>query len=194
MNSYSKTAFDKAASDKVFAQILTAFDPQKALGEQANADWRYLTEKFVTSAWIAAAIDSKNGSFKNPDYYASNETERDEVVAVQNHFEKYSEYAILLAGTGDTPFSDYLNGISVEDFCNIMQDLRGNDAAREIQRLYKEGVLSYDLGGSDLHSYMKQLRFKYIPSISKLNEAKRGAIPKRRYNMTKSRSRDEKYL
>lgn len=178
----------------VFARILTAFDSQKALGEQANADWRQLTNKFVTSAWIAAAIDSKNGSFKNPDHYASNETERDEVIAVQNHFLKYNEYSILLAGSSEAPFSDYLNDISVEDFCNLMQDLRGNDAAREIQRLYKGGVIADDLGGSQLYRYMEQLGLKYIPTVSKLNEARRGEIPKRRYNMTKSRGRDEKFM
>ncbi|MDE6335269.1 MAG: hypothetical protein K2L34_01745 [Muribaculaceae bacterium] len=194
MNSYSKKAFDKAASDVVFARILTAFDPQKALGEQANADWRHLTENFVTSAWISAAIDYKNGNFKNPDHYASNETERDEVIAVQNHFQKYSEYAILLAGVGEVPFSDYLNGISMEDFRGLMQNLRGNDAAREIQRLYKEGVIADDLGGSQLHRYMKQLGLKYIPTVSKLNEARRGEISKKGYDMTKSRGRDEKFL
>ena len=194
MNSYSKKAFDKAASDVVFARILTAFDPSNALGEQANSDWRHLTEKFVTLAWIAAAIDSKNGNFKDPDHYASNETERDEVIAVQNHIRKYNEYAILLSGAGESPFSDYLNDISVEDFCELMQDLRGNDAAREIQRLYKEGFIAKDLGGSLLHRYMEQLGLRYIPTISKLNEARRDEIPKRGYDMAKSRGRDEKFL
>ena len=194
MNTYSKKAFDKAASDVVFARILTAFDPSKALGEQANSDWRHLTEKFVTPAWIAAAVDSKNGVFKDPGFYTSNEIERDEVIAVQNHIRKYNEYTILLSGAGESPFSDYLNDISVEDFCELMQDLRGNDAAREIQRLYKEGIIAKDLGGSLLHRYMEQLGLRYIPTISKLNEARRGEIPKRGYDMTKSRGRDEKFL
>lgn len=194
MNRNYKKLLEIAALDVEFARILTAPDSALALRERANTAWLQLNEGLVTSAWISAALDSKKGIFKDPSHYASNETERDEVIAVQNHFRKYNEYAIILSGTSESPFSDYLNDISVEDFCKLMQNLRGNDAAREIQRLYKEGLIEDDLGGSQLHRYMEQLGLKYIPTVSKLNEARRGEIPKRGYDMTKSRGRDEKFL
>ncbi|MDE6340209.1 MAG: hypothetical protein K2K97_10560, partial [Muribaculaceae bacterium] len=78
------------------------------------------------------------------------------------------------------PFSDYLYGITIEDFRVLMKDLTGMDSAREIQRLYKEGVLADDLGGSQLHRYMERLGLPYIPTINHLNSAKRGEIPRGR--------------
>ena len=194
MNTYSKKAFDKAVSDVVFARIFTALDPEKALLKLSNYLWLKKTAKFVTTTWVYAAIDAKNGIFKDPKEYTSDPIELEEIEVVQKHFNRFNEYADLLAGTSESPFSDYLNGISIEDFRILVQDLRGNDAAREIQRLYKEGVISYDLGGSQLHRYMEQLGLKYIPTVSKLNEARRSEIPNRGYDMTKSRGRDEKFL
>lgn len=194
MNRNNKKAIERATVDLEFARILTASDPENALRELQTSKWLRLTQEFVTSAWISSAIDAQNGIFKVPASYASNDIELREVLVVQDHFRKYNEYATLLAGASETPFSYYLNGMTVAEFRERMQSLRGNDVAREIQRLYKEHIIVDDLGGSQLHRYMEQLGLKSVPSISKLNEAKRGVIPKGRYNMAKSRGNDEKYL
>ena len=194
MNTYSKRAIEKASADVVFARILTSPDPDNALRKMANCIWLKKTEKFVTSAWVMAAIDAKNGIFKDAETYSADEIELDEIKSVQSHFRKFNEYADLLSGTDGKPFSDYLYGITIEEFRELLQDKRGMDAAREIQLLYRDGTLASDLGGSQLHRYMEQLGLPYIPTVNHLNTARRGEIPKGRYNMIKSRANDERYL
>lgn len=180
--------------DPFFARIYTAPDPQKALRKLQNHMWLQKTDKFIGNSWPLAAIDAKNGVFKNPADYTNVEIEIEEIAIVQDFFRCFNKYADLLSCTGKNPFSDYLYGISVEDFRMLLKDQRGMDAAREIQRLYKEGILSNDLGGTKLHSFMEELGLPYIPTVNHLNAAKRGEISKGRYNMSKSRARDEKFL
>ena len=193
MNTYSNKAFEKASEDVVFARILTAPEPEKALRKLSNHLWIKKTEKFITSVWVLSAIDAKNGIFKDPRDYSNDSIELEEIEAVQNHFRRFNEYADLLARNSEKPFTDYLYGISVEDFRALLQHKRGMDAAREIQSLYKEGILAEDLGGSQLHRYMEQMGLPYIPTVNHLNAARRGEITKGRYNMTKSRAKEEKY-
>lgn len=194
MNTCAKNAIEKATSDMVFARILTAPEPGKAMRKLSNYLWIQKTAKLVSSVWVQAAIDAKNGIFKDSHHYSNERIELEEIEVVQNHFRRFNEYADLLAGISEKPFSDYLYGISVEDFRALLQHKRGMDAAREIQLLYKKGALAEDLGGSQLHRYMEQMGLPYIPTINHLNAARRGEITKGRYNMTKSRAKQEKLL
>lgn len=194
MTSYSKKALKLAAEDVVFARIIAAPEPNEALQNLKNYMWLKKTEKFVTSAWVPAALDAREGIFKEPTAYSSDEIEKEEITEVQNYFRRFNLYSDLLAGVSDKPFTDYLYDITVEDFRSLLQDKRGMDAAREIQILYQDGVLASDLGGSQLHRYMEQLGLPYIPTVNHLNTARRGEIKKGRYNMANSRAKGEKYL
>lgn len=192
--SYERRIMELVMRDPIFARIYTAPDSQKALRKLQGNIWLQKTEKFIGSSWPLAAIDAKNGIYKNPADYTMDEIEVEEITTVQVFYRRFNEYADLLSGTGNNPFSYYLYGISIEDFRMLLKDLRGMDAAREIQRLYKEGILSDDLGGTKLHSFMEELGLPYIPTVNHLNAAKRGEISKGRYNMSKSRASDEKFL
>lgn len=194
MTVHNKRTLERAKTDVVFARILTALDPIKAMNKQDRYEWFAITKRFVTTAWVIPAIDAREGRFNNPSCYSSDPLELDEIEKVQTHIRRFNEYADLLAGTSERPFTDYLNGITVEDFRSLLVDKRGMDAAREIQFLYKNQILSEDLGGSLLYRYMEQLGLPYIPTINHLNAARRGEISKGRYNMKKSREKDERYL
>ena len=194
MTVHNKRALERAKTDVVFARILTALDPIKAMNKQDRYEWFAITKRFVTTAWVIPAIDAREGRFNNPSCYSNDPLELDEIEKVQTHIRRFNEYADLLAGTSERPFTDYLNGITVEDFRSLLVDKRGMDAAREIQFLYKNQILSEDLGGSLLYRYMEQLGLPYIPTINHLNAARRGEISKGRYNMKKSREKDERYL
>lgn len=194
MTVHNKRALERAKTDVVFARILTALDPIKAMNKQDRYEWFAITKRFVTTAWVIPAIDAREGRFNNPSCYSSDPLELDEIEKVQTHIRRFNEYADLLAGTSERPFTDYLNGITVEDFRSLLVDKRGMDAAREIQFLYKNQILSEDLGGSLLYRYMEQLGLPYIPTINHLNAARRGEISKGRYNMKRSRETDEQYL
>lgn len=194
MKTIGRRALELARKDPLFARIITAQDPLETKKHFEKSLWIRKTGKFATDTWVLAAIDAKNGNFKNPTSYSDDEVEIEEIIVVQEHFRRFNEYTEILSGTGDDPFSGYLNGITVEEFRILLKDLRGMDAAREIQRLYKEELIDNDLGGSKLHGFMEQLGLPYIPTVNHLNAAKRGEVSKGRYNMTKSRIRDEKYL
>lgn len=192
--SYERRAMELVSIDPYFRRIYAALEPIKAMRKLQNYIWFNMTEKFIGDAWVFAAIDAKNGIFNEPVTYSKDEIEVEEIQRVQDYFRRFNLYAELLSCSGDTPFSNYLKGISVEDFRMLLKDLRGMDAAREIQRLYKEEVIDMDLGGSKLHVFMEQLGLPYIPTVNHLNAARRGEISKGRYNISKSRARDEKYL
>lgn len=194
MKNISRRALELAHKDPLFARIITSPDPLETKKYYEKVLWIRKTGKFATDAWVLAAIDAKNGIFKNPATYSDDEVAIAEIMVVQEHFRRFNEYTEILSFTGDDPFSGYLNGITVEEFRILLKDLRGMDAAREIQRLYKDGIIDNDLGGSRLHGFMEQLGLPYIPTVNHLNAARRGEISKGRYNMTKSRARDEKYL
>lgn len=194
MTSYNKKALKLAAEDAIFARILAAPEPNEALQKLKNYMWLKKTEKFVTYAWVLAAIDAREGLFKEVTDYSSDEIEKEEIAEVQNYFRRFNLYSDLLSGVCEKPFSDYLYDITVEDFRMLIQDKRGMDAAREIQLLYQEGVLASDLGGSQLHRYMEQLGLPYIPTVNHLNTARRGEIPKARYNMAKSHAKNEPFI
>ena len=194
MTVHNKRALERAKTDVVFARILTALDPIKAMNKQDRYEWFAITKRFVTTAWVIPAIDAREGRFNNPSCYSNDPLELDEIEKVQTHIRRFNEYADLLAGTSERPFTDYLNGITVEDFRSLLVDKRGMDAAREIQFLYKNQILSEDLGGSLLYRYMEQLGLLYIPTINHLNAARRGEISKGRYKMKRSREKDEQYL
>lgn len=193
MTMHQKRAIERAKTDVVFARILASPDPIKSLDMQNRDEWFITTERFVTTAWITPALDARTGIFNAPSDYSSDPTEIEEIEKAQNLIRKFSEYADLLAGTNEKPFTDYLNGITVEDFRYQMAGKKGMEVAREIQRLYQNQILSDDLGGTQLYRYMKELGFSYIPTVNHLNEARRGEIPKGRYNMSKSRRRNEKF-
>lgn len=183
-----------ARKDPLFARIITAPDPFETKKYFDKYLWIRKTNKFATVAWIKAAIDAKNGIFRDPTAYSEDEMEIEEIIEVQEHFRRFNEYTGILAGIGDDPFSNYLNGITEDEFKNLLKDLRGMDAAREIQRLYKEEIIDNDLGGSKLHRFMEQLGMPYIPTVNHLNSARRGEVPIGRYNMAKSRARDDRYI
>lgn len=190
---YNKRAIKLANEDIVFASIITAANPTKALDAFQEKSWMLLTASFQTTAWFTAAMDMKRGIFKMPEAYSDDPTEISEIKSVQEHTQKFAEYSALITGNGADPLSDYLYGITIEEFRNLMVNLRGLDAAREIQRLYKDGALAHDLGGSKLHRFMEQLNLPYIPSVNQLNNARRGEINPARYNMEKSRTRRRIY-
>lgn len=194
MTTYNKRVLERAKTDVVFARIFVAPDPSKALKKLEHYMWLKITERLATNAWVIPALDAREGLFRHPTAYSSDAVEIEEIEKVQNHIRKFSEYADLLAGASEAPFTDYLNGISVEDFRCLLICKRGMDAAREIQSLYKEGTLAQDLGGSKLHRYMEQLGLPYIPTVNHLNAARRGEITKAKYNMANSRAKDEKYF
>lgn len=192
MTSYNKRALEFAKGDVVFARILVAPDPVKALKRLEHQMWLQTTEYLLTSAWVIPALDAREGVNKTPFEYSDDPLEIEEIERIQNLVRKFKEYSDLLAGTSDRPFTDYLNGITVEDFRCLMTGKRGMDAAREIQLLYKKGALAPDLGGSQLHRYMEQLDLPYIPTVNHLNAARRCEITNGRYNMAKSRAKEEK--
>lgn len=192
--SYERRAMELIPVDIDFRRIYAALEPNEVMGRLQNDIWLNMTKKFVGNAWAFAAIDAKNGIFKEPEKYSTDNVEIEEIIAVQKHIRRFNEYAELLLCTGQESLHGYLSGITVQDFRNKLKDLRGMDAAREIQRLYKEGIIDDDLGGSKLHAFMEQLGLPYIPTVNHLNAARRGEISKGRYNMSKSRAKDEKYL
>lgn len=193
MTVYNKRALERAKVDAVFARILTAIEPIKAMNRQDRYEWFGITKRFITTAWVIPALDAREGRFNNPSDYSTDHLELEEIEKAQNHIRRFNEYADLLAGTSEKPFTDYLNGITVEDFRCLLVDKRGMEAAREIQLLYKTQTLSDDLGGSQLHRYMEQIGLPYIPTINHLNAARRGEISRGRYNMKKSREVEERY-
>lgn len=186
MTVHNKKAIERAKQDPLFARILLASDPKRALDKQQEYMWIHLTEQLTTTAWVIPAMDIRAGKFKDPSDYSDNPNEIKEIETVQDFFRRYSEYASLLAGTGVKPFTDYLNGMSVVEFIQLLQPLTGMDAARAIQKLYKERILDDDLGGSQLHRYMEELGLPYIPTVNHLNAARRGEISKGRGNKNKS--------
>lgn len=194
MTKHKKLAIERAKTDVVFARILAAPDPIKALKKLEHYMWLNMTDRLATYAWVIPALDVREGVVKDPSEYSTDPIEIEEIERVQNHIRKFNEYADLLAGSSEKPFTDYLNGITVEDFRCMLVDKRGMDASRKIQYLYQDQALSTDLGGSELHRYMEQLGLPYIPTVNHLNMARRGQISKGRYNMTKSREKEEKYL
>lgn len=194
MTLHNKRALECAKVDAVFARILTALEPIKAMNKQERYEWSGITKRFITTAWVIPALDAREGRFNTPSDYSCDPLEQGEIEKVQNHIRRFNEYADLLAGTREKPFTDYLNGITVEDFRCLLVNKRGMDAAREIQILYRNQTLSDDLGGSQLYRYMEQLGLPYIPTINHLNAARRGEISKGRYNMKKSREVEERYI
>lgn len=194
MTVHNKRALERAKVDAVFARILTAVEPIKEMNRQDRYEWFGITKRFITTAWVIPALDAREGRFNNPSDYSTDHLELEEIEKAQNHIRRFNEYADLLAGTSEKPFTDYLNGITVEDFRCLLVDKRGMEAAREIQLLYKNQTLSDDLGGSQLHRYMEQIGLPYIPTINHLNAARRGEISRGRYNMKKSREVEERYI
>lgn len=194
MTVHNKRALERAKVDAVFARILTAIEPIKAMNRQDRYEWFGITKRFITTAWVIPALDAREGRFNSPSDYSTDHLELEEIEKAQNHIRRFNEYADLLAGTSEKPFTDYLNGITVEDFRCLLVDKRGMEAAREIQLLYKNQTLSDDLGGSQLHRYMEQIGLPYIPTINHLNAARRGEISRGRYNMKKSREVEERYI
>ncbi len=187
MTRHNENAKERALRDPIFARIFLAPDPKKALLNQQEYMWCHLTKRLATTVWVIPAMDAREGNFKDPSLYSTDPTEMEEIEKVQNHFRRFSEYRAMLAGIGEKPFTDYLNGLSVEGFIQLMQPLRGMDAARAIQKLYKDGILDEDLGGSQLHRFMEELGLPYIPTVNHLNAARRGEVSKGRYNMSKKR-------
>lgn len=177
--------------DPIFAYICISPNPKAACRRFLEKLWVSTTGKNVGEAWIYAALDEKNGIIKDPSVYSTDEAEIEEVRKVHEFFNRSRLYYNTLASCCNKPFSDYLYNITVDDFRALMSNLRGMDAAREIQNLYKEGILAPDLGGSLLHRFMEQLNLPYIPTVNHLNEAKRGEIPAPKYDMKKSRMRSE---
>lgn len=177
--------------DKTLARILLSSNPLHSLSSIEHEEWLSLTEDLKGEAWKQFALDYRNGKHRHWVHYSKDEVELEELRVVYEHLEKFSNYRQIMTVGCESPFSDYLsNNISVEDFYDLMRPLRGMDAAREIQRLYKEGVISSDLGGTKLHAYMENLGLPFIPTVNHLNEARRGEIPAPRYNMSKSRERE----
>lgn len=187
MTNHYRRAIELASVDKVFAQILTSVNPEKVLQEVEARVWLNLTNDMNGKLWPLAAIDAKQGIKKRPMDYSNDLSEVAEIEVVQSHFSRFGGYAAILAGAGEDPFTNYLYGINAEDFRALLKDKQGMDMAREIQSLYKEGIIAADLGGSKLHRYMEQLSLSYIPTVNHLNAARRGEITEGRYNMTKSR-------
>lgn len=194
MTSYKTAAMRLADEDMVFAIIYGAPNPLDTLRKLAVRKWDELTSHFVTHDWVRAALYAKKGIYKSPTAFTQSPDGIEEIKEVQSYYRKFNEYASLLSSTGEKPLSDYLNGISVEDFRTTLLPLRGMDAARAIQKMYESGTLDSDLGGTQLHRYMEQLELPYIPTVSHLNSAKRNEITEARYNMTKSRDKNEKFL
>lgn len=120
MTAHNKRALERANADVVFARIFVAPDPSKALKKLEHIVWVKITELLATNAWVIPALDAREGRFKHPSYYSKDPIEIEEIEKVQNHIRKFKEYAELLASTGETPLTDYLNGISVEDFRCMM--------------------------------------------------------------------------
>jgi hypothetical protein len=180
-----------AKQDPIFAKIYFSPNPRNTCDRLLEKIWLNIVAKFIGNAWIFAAIDESENIHKDPSKYTTDAGEIEEVTKVQAYFNRRRLYYNTLANCGEKPFSDYLYNISVDDFRALMSNLRGMDAAREIQNLYKEGILAPDLGGTQLHRFMEQLNLPYIPTVNHLNEAKRGEIPTPKYDMRKSRMRSE---
>lgn len=194
MTTHNQKAIELASIDRVFAQIFMASNPQDVLRELETQSWLEITGHMTGCKWIVAALDAKQGKDKAPTAYSLDPDEVREVEMVLNHYRRFEKYSTLLISSGAKPLTDYLVGITPMDLRDLLRNLRGMDAAREIQRLYKEGAIDDDLGGSQLHRYLKSLGLKYIPTINHLNAARRGEISKGRYNMAKSRKQNEKLL
>lgn len=194
MTAHNKRALERAKTDVVFARIFVAADAPKALKSLEHKMWINMTEQCATDAWVIPALDARDGVFKCPTDYSDDPIEVEEIEKIQSHIRRFNEYAELLVGTREKPFTDYLDGITVEGFCSLLVDKRGMDAAREIQYLYQVHALADDLGGSQLHRYMEQLGLPYVPTVNHLNAARRGEIAKGRYNMRKSRANEERLL
>lgn len=194
MNMCNNKAIELAATDVVFARILTSPEPLKAMRRLQLNMWLQMTDKFVSEVWVYAAIDAKEGIFKPPMSYTTDIHEQEEINHIHKHFKRFNQYADMLSRCKEKPFSDYLNGISVADFRTLLQHLRGMDAAREIQALYMESAIDHDLGGSQLHRYMVELELPYVPTVNHLNAARRGEISKGRYDMSRSRSKNKQFM
>lgn len=193
MTIHHKKAETLAKEDHLFTRIFAAKVPVATLTALESAEWLDLTSEMTSYEWVMAAIDCKSGIFKTPDSYSPNTESQKEISLIQDHYRRFNHYAAIIAGLGENPFTDYLNGITVNEFIDCMRNLRGMDAAREVQYLFQEGKIDHDLGGSQLHRYMEDLSLPYIPTINHLNAARRGEDPQANYDMTKSRKRNEKY-
>ncbi len=177
--------------DRTFARIVLAPNPESAIDKIQDDEWLLLTGSFVGVAWIMCAHDYRNGVSQPPKTYSTKTEDLAEIEAIQEHLRKYDKYRQLIVGAGKPSFCSYLHGITLEEFCDLMRPLRGMDAARKIQHLYREGIIDHGLGGTQLYTYMEELGLPHVPTINHLNEARRGETPASRYDMSKSRHREQ---
>lgn len=168
-----------AKEDSTFAIIVTASDPTAKLRDVYNHQWASLVSSFKGEKWIEYAINMRADIYKPIEAYSSDPNETQELRQIQAFNNRFNYYRLLLASKNGDSLSSYLNGISIEEFKAALSGLEGNDFARKLQMMYKEGSISQELGGTLLHRFLEGLGFAYIPNVSKLNSARKGDIPTR---------------
>lgn len=166
-----------AKQDSTFAMIATALDPFAKLKVLYDIQWEEMVIKFQGEKWVEYAINMRAGIHKPIESYSSDPKELSEMGLIRAFNNRFNNYRLMLTSKKGESLAAYLNGISIENFMAELSGLEGNDAARKIQELYKEGKISMLLGGTQLHRFMEDLGMRYIPNVSKLNSARKGDIP-----------------